>query len=292
MHALLSCFWLKGWRIRLKKLLWRVIPKKTISRLMGQFARKPISRRLIPLYIRYFEIDMEPVKKPLSEFENLLDFFVRAYREEARPIDLREEVVVSPVDGTISQCGTIQEGRLFQAKGHDYSLAELLGEEEAQIKRYYEGQFITIYLSPRDYHRIHNPVAGQVEAMTYIPGDLYPVNQWGVQSVPQLFSRNERLITYVQSPFGRVALVKVGATNVGSIKVVYDQEIVTNSRKAQYIHKVYPEAYSLTKGAELGRFEFGSTVILLFEPHKIDWLSEMKPGKTLRMGQPIAWRKA
>jgi phosphatidylserine decarboxylase len=262
-----------------------------MSRLMGYIARRPFSRRLIPLYIRYFDIDMEPVKKPLSEFENLVDFFVRAYREEARPIDFREEVVVSPVDGTISQCGMIEEGRLFQAKGHYYSLTELLGETEAQVKPFYNGQFMTIYLSPRDYHRIHIPVTGGVEAMTYIPGELYPVNQWGVQKVPRLFSRNERLVTHVQSPFGRIALVKVGATNVGSIKVVYDQDIVTNRRKARYIHKVYPEAYSMSKGAELGRFEFGSTVILLFEPQMIDWVSELKPGKTLRMGQPIAWRK-
>ena len=257
---------------------------------MGYLARRPVSRHLIPYYIRYFQIDMEPVKKPVSEFENLVDFFVRAYKEDARPIDPRDHVIISPVDGTVSQCGTISSGHLFQAKGYEYSLSELLGESESQVQRYYNGTFITIYLSPRDYHRIHSPIDGKVREMTYIPGDLYPVNEWGVQSVPKLFVRNERLITFLQTEYGQIALVKVGATNVGSIKVVYDQEIITNRKKARYIHKAYEEAYPMPKGAELGRFEFGSTVILLFEPQTIEWIQDLQPGTTLRMGQAIAQR--
>lgn len=277
---------MKDWVLRL---LWKGLPKKGISRFVGYMARKPFSRRLIPYYIKHFQIDLTPVKKPLDQFENLLDFFVREYHQNARPIDPRQDVIVSPVDGAVSQIGTIEDGMLLQAKGISYSVLELLGGNEEHTKRFLGGKFVTIYLSPRDYHRIHMPIQGEISEITYIPGKLYPVNKLGVRLIPGLFAKNERVISYITSPIGIVALIKVGATNVGSIRVTFDEKIVTNPRRRQKVkHIHYAKPQRMRKGDELGRFEFGSTVILLFEPNKIEWLIPEKPGVPVQMGQPIA----
>ncbi|SFJ00024.1 archaetidylserine decarboxylase [Thermoflavimicrobium dichotomicum] len=271
------------------RLFWRGLPKKLLSQLVGSLARKPFSRRLIPLYIKHFQIDMTPVKKPIDQFENLLDFFVREYHPEARPIDQDPHLVVSPVDGKISQIGTIEQGTLLQAKGITYSLHQLLGENESYTKKFTGGKFVTIYLSPKDYHRIHMPVEGKIKELTYIPGHLYPVNEWGVKLIPGLFAINERLISYIKTDWGDIALIKVGATNVGSIKVTFDEQVVTNPRKKKtFEHKVYETPHSLLKGEELGRFEFGSTVILLFEPDSIEWEISPEPGTRVYMGQALA----
>jgi phosphatidylserine decarboxylase len=274
---------------RLSKAIWHGIPKKRISRLMGRVARHPFSRHLIPFYIRHFDIDLAPVRKPLDQFEHLLDFFVRELQPEARPIAPGRAKVVSPVDGTVSEGGKIEAGKLIQAKGISYSLAQLLGENEEGVKRFDGGEFVTIYLSPRDYHRIHMPIEGKVVASTYIPGELYPVNEVGVQLVPGLFAVNERIVTYIEGEAGMTALVKVGATNVGSIKVTYDEAIATNPKPNQpFAHKTYPSPKLLPKGAELGRFEFGSTVILLFEPGQITWSIPLAKETKVQMGQEIA----
>ncbi|PTX58271.1 phosphatidylserine decarboxylase [Melghirimyces profundicolus] len=265
------------------------MPKNTISRWMGRFARSPFSRRLIPYFIRRFDVDLTQVEKPVSDYPTLLDFFVRGLKEGARPVNPDPDFIVSPVDGMVSQCGTVSDGTLLQAKGVTYTLEALLGGDEEKVRLFSGGRFITLYLSPRDYHRIHTPVTGKVKGLTYIPGSLFPVNALGVKRVRGLFARNERLITYLDSPAGKVALVKVGATNVGSIRVVYDPEITTNHPgKRRMVTRIYPESNELEKGQELGRFEFGSTVILLLEPGKTEWIGELSPGTRVRMGQPIA----
>ncbi|EGK12064.1 archaetidylserine decarboxylase [Kroppenstedtia eburnea] len=265
------------------------MPKKSVSRWMGRLARSPHSRRLIPYFIRRFDVDLSQVEKPVSQYQTLLDFFVRGLKEGARPVDPDPERIVSPVDGTVSQMGEIHEGTILQAKGVTYTLEALLGGNGEKMSRFEGGRFITLYLSPRDYHRIHTPIQGRVTGLTYIPGSLFPVNALGVQRVRGLFARNERLITFLQSPAGDVALVKVGATNVGSIRVVYDREIVTNCRgRKQILSRDYPGMEALEKGEELGRFEFGSTVILLFEADRIDWVGGLSPGTMIRMGEPIA----
>ncbi|TCS94934.1 archaetidylserine decarboxylase [Hazenella coriacea] len=269
--------------------IWKWMPKKSMSRVVGRFAKHPISRRVIPVYIKMYDIDLSIVKRPLSEYENLLDFFIRELKPEARPIAVDPQVVISPVDGTISQAGMIDQGTLIQAKGVSYSLSELLGENDTYMEKFNGGKFVTIYLSPRDYHRIHMPVSGWIEELTYIPGELYPVNELGVRIFPGLFARNERVISYIQSSCGQMALVKVGATNVGSIKVVFDEKIITNPRNRQLEnHKKYSESYHFQKGDEVGRFEFGSTVILLFEPNQIEWTIEAVSGTKVVMGQSIA----
>lgn len=269
--------------------IWKWMPKKRISRVVGRFAKHPISRRVIPVYIKMYDIDLSIVKRPVYEYENLLDFFIRELKPEARPIATEPQVVISPVDGTISQAGTISEGTLIQAKGVSYSLSELLGANDTYLEKFNGGMFVTIYLSPRDYHRIHMPVSGRIEELTYIPGELYPVNEFGVRMIPNLFARNERVISYIQAPCGHIALVKVGATNVGSIKVVFDEKIMTNSRGRHLEnHKKYNESYHFQKGDEVGRFEFGSTVIMLFEPNQIEWTIDAVSGTKVVMGQSIA----
>jgi phosphatidylserine decarboxylase len=268
---------------------WRSIPKKLVSSWVGKIAQKSFSRHFIPLYIKHFQIDLAPIKKPIDQFENLLDFFVREYRPETRPIAMETDLLVSPVDGRVSQVGSIKQGSLFQAKGINYTLEELLGKQQKYIDRFINGSFLTVYLSPRDYHRIHMPLTGKITESTYIPGQLYPVNEWGVKWIPGLFVVNERLITYIQTELGVVALIKVGATNVGSIKVTYDSDVVTNRRGAASLeHKVYSPPHTLKKGEEVGRFEFGSTIILLLEPGFAEWVKDLKPGTTVQMGQPLA----
>jgi phosphatidylserine decarboxylase len=267
---------------------WKWLPKKRISHCMGKFAKQRWSRYFIPIYIKIFNVDIEFVKKPLRQFNNLLEFFTRELLPEAHPVDFSERVIISPVDGTISQMGTIKQGSLLQGKGIFYSLEQLLGNRKQYVDKFMGGQFVTIYLSPRDYHRIHMPIASEVMESTYIPGELYPVNRFGVGKVPGLFAINERIVSYLYTACGYVALIKVGATNVGSIKVVFDEQITTNPRQSKPIeHKVYSHVH-LHKGDEIGWFEFGSTVILLFEPNRIKWMMEAKPGATVQMGEGLA----
>lgn len=270
------------------RFFWKITPKHSVSRLVGTIAKKRFSRHFIPFYIKKFQIDLHPVKKPVDQFETLLDFFVRELHDNARPIDTDPLKVVSPVDGVVTQMGRIQEGTLIQAKGVSYQLQELLADEK-DVGPFLDGEFMTIYLSPRDYHRIHSPLQGEVTSLTYVPGRLYPVNEAGVRLFPRLFAQNERVISYIEHPEGKVALVKVGATNVGSIKVTFDKQLATNQWKRRQLEKkTYPQAIELQKGEELGRFEFGSTVILIFPPNMIRWLPTIERGSLLQMGQSIA----
>jgi phosphatidylserine decarboxylase len=270
--------------------LLQALPKKAISRWMGRFARSPVSKRFIPYYIKRFDIDLSEVEKPWEEYESLQEFFIRRLKPGARPVDPSPDTVVSPVDGTISQIGTITRDTLIQAKGLEYRLEELLGGDQERAKQFENGEFVTIYLSPREYHRIHAPMKGRITGLTYIPGTLFPVNTFGVRTVRELFVRNERLVTYLtSSELGTVAVVKVGATNVGSVKVTFDPHVVTNQpRKKQMERKSYHPQPELEKGEEMGRFEFGSTVILLFEEGRIRWCRNWCPEDPIQMGQPIA----
>ncbi|GAX88680.1 archaetidylserine decarboxylase [Effusibacillus lacus] len=265
-------------------LLVRLLPKKAISRLAGHFAKSPVSRFLIPFYARFFQVDLEEAEKPIGEYQSLTEFFTRRLRAGARPVAAGEDILTAPVDGVVSQFGLIQEGTLLQAKGVTYSLEQLLGDAR-KAESYEGGMYLTIYLSPRDYHRIHTCLKGTVSGYSYIPGSLYPVNPLGVRNVPGLFARNERLTTYLTSPFGEYAIVKVGATIVGSVQVVYDKKLSTNVRNGQPAHETV-NGPLLEKGDELGLFRFGSTVVCLFQPGmaKLDPLQE---GQFVRMGERI-----
>lgn len=267
------------------------LPQNSMSRTMGKIMASRFSRLAIRHYIRMYNIDLSDVERPVGEFKSLKEFFIRRLKPGARPIEADPHVIVSPVDGTVSQMGHIHEGTLIQAKGKNYQVAELLGHDQELSDRFRGGSFMTIYLSPRDYHRIHAPVDGKLIKYSYLPGRLYPVNQIGVEQVENLFARNERLITFIDNQeLGCVAVVKVGALFVGSVKVVYNRA-TTNVPRGKQITGEIEGAPAVHKGDELGWFEFGSTVILLFEKDQVKWAEDIREGSVLRMGQKLAVQK-
>lgn len=269
--------------------LLSVLPKNALSRAAGRFARTRLSKAVVPGFARSFKINVDEAAKPMADYPTLVDFFCRELKPGARTVDIDPAVLVSPVDGRVAQCGRLDRGELLQAKGVTYTATALLADP-AIAERYAGGYYLTIYLSPQDYHRIHTPAAGKVVGATYVPGTLWPVNAVGVAGVPGLFAKNERLITYLETDFGRIAVVKVGATIVGSVKVVYDARLGTNRPRAQVEEHPHLDGPSLEKAAELGRFEFGSTVILLVEPGNLAWAEGIAPGVPVRLGQALLRR--
>lgn len=253
----------------IKLYFFHLLPKNLLSRIVGKGANitrpKFIVRLAIYIFRLVYKIDLSQAKE--KSFSSFNEFFTRQLQAQYRPLNKDPQTVISPVDGGLGCWGKIENGILFQAKGLEYSLADLLGQKPEYEEFFTEGDYMTIYLSPRHYHRIHSPCSAQVKELYYIPGTLYPVNPFAVQNVPRLFARNERLITLLESEtVGKVAVIKVGATIVGKIKVVYDS--VESNIGKNLIHKTY-EDVSLERGDELGKFELGSTVILLFQKNKI-----------------------
>lgn len=269
--------------------LLRWFPHNAFSRMMGALAgrRWPgwLLGPVIRLYIALFKIEMEQFEGSPGEFATFNEFFARPLKPGARPIADGAGQAVSPVDGRVVSSGKITQGRLIQAKGRDYSLSELLGGDPVW-EEYKGGSFITLYLSPRDYHRIHSPAAGKVTRFIYLPGELWSVSPAGVSNVPRLFSRNERLITVLESDMGEMLLVAVGATVVGRIRVLY-HPVVSNIKGASPLSETLAAPYPVEKGDELGRFELGSTVIMLFRPGQAE-LGGFQPGDPLKMGEPLA----
>ena len=197
-----------------------------------------------------------------------------------------------PVDGAVSQCGPIEAGNIFQAKGHSYTSQALLGGDKADAERFDGGDFATIYLAPKDYHRIHMPIKGTLSKMTYVPGDLFSVNPLTAQNVPGLFARNERVVAIFETEIGPLAMVLVGATIVASIETVWAGTVTPPGGKQVFswdYPTTGPEALTLDKGAEMGRFKLGSTVVMLFAQDAIDTFADgVEPGETTRMGQAFA----
>ncbi|EKR46439.1 phosphatidylserine decarboxylase [Leptospira interrogans serovar Grippotyphosa str. UI 12769] len=250
-------------------LILSVVPKNLLSRLFGLLASSRLPRFiLIPIlkaFARAYKINVDEAELEIQEYNSLNEFFTRALKAEARIIDSADDEMVSPVDAKITGYGDINQRIIIQAKGVDYNLKELLGGSK-YLEDFTNGKYITFYLSPQDYHRIHSPAYGKILGYYYEPGKLFPVNELAVFGIRGLFPKNERLITYLQTEYGKVAVIKVGASNVGRIRVTYDNKIVTNTliRTARTVE--YKEvSIMIGKGAELGRFEMGSTVILLME---------------------------
>ncbi|MDX1582509.1 MAG: archaetidylserine decarboxylase, partial [Thermoanaerobaculia bacterium] len=203
-------------------------------------------------------------------------------REGLRPI---ESDLVSPVDGVLRNFGAVEEGRLEQIKGKTYTLARFLGEDEA-AKRYEQGVFFNLYLSPQDYHHVHAPVGGRVTGSAHIPGMLWPVNDWSLANIDELFSINERVITWIESDLGRVAVVMIGATNVGSMSVTYDSFITNTARTRKTVISEYETPIPIETGAKLGTFHMGSSVVALFEPGRVDLdRVRVKAGDNVHYGQ-------
>jgi phosphatidylserine decarboxylase len=273
----------------------RLLPKNAFSRMVGWLTRRSLPRALLRPAMRRFAahygIDLSECEE-LDSFATFGQFFARPLKPGCRPIAPGDDVLVSPVDGCVSETGLATDGHLVQAKGHDFTLQELLGDP-VLAPRFAGGEWVTIYLSPRDYHRIHFPVPGCVVGYRYIPGQLWPVNSASVRNVPRLFCVNERLVTLLDGPLGPCAVVAVGATVVGRVRAYYDPDVpLTNLRGGRPISHDYAVPIRVEKGAELGVFEMGSTVILVFEKDRVALLPEVRSGARVRVGAFIGGRTA
>lgn len=274
------------------------MPKHALSRLVGKFAAAQagwFTQAFIRWFIRQYKIDMsEAVHESPRAYKTFNEFFTRYLKPELRPLKAdKPELFAHPVDGAISQLGDIEEGRIFQAKGHDYSLTELVGGDPRDAHAFRDGDFATIYLAPKDYHRIHMPCDGVLRKMIYVPGDLYSVNPLTVANVPNLFARNERVVAIFDGEFGKFAMVLVGATIVASIGTVWS-DTVTPPRGDSVHTWEYPasgeQSISLRKGDEMGHFKLGSTVILLFPEDTIAFADDLTAGTVTRMGEVLGQR--
>ncbi|MGA8891757.1 MAG: archaetidylserine decarboxylase [Anaeromyxobacteraceae bacterium] len=271
----------------------RLVPKNALSRAVGAATRLPlpagIGAGVMGAFARRYRIDLSECGE-LSGYRTFGEFFARPLRPGLRPVAPGDEVVVSPVDAVVSEAGLSRAGKLVQAKGIDYTVAALVGDERVGA-RLAGGSYATLYLSPRDYHRIHFPLGGRVLGWRYVPGKLWPVNPASVRTVPGLFTVNERLVTLLDSPLGLVAVVAVGATVVGRVRASYDPAVpVTNLAGGGAQARDYATPIPVEKGQELGAFEMGSTVILAFEPGKVALAPSVAPGARVRVGEAIGGR--
>lgn len=267
-------------------LIWllRWLPKKWMSRLVGRLAqlRAPFAVRW---FAEHYQLNMAEAEFGLEAYPSLLALFTRRLKENARPLDPDPKALLSPADGKYLIAQRITENQLIQAKGKTYTVRGLIGDA-AQAERYLSGSMITIYLSPQDYHRVHAPISGEILGYTQIPGGLFPVNQAAVDEVDRLFATNERMVTRIRSEtLGEVAVVMVGATNVGRIRAYYDDLPPTNDGLEAHRRGDYDPPRPIERGDPLGVFELGSTVILLTE-RPIAFLP-MQPGDVLRMGRSL-----
>ncbi len=256
--------------IKLKLFLVTLLPHHFLSRIMfllTRTSRFPFLKRIMRHYIKKYDIDMNEAEPPeLDAYPTMNALFTRALRADARPIDQHPSAVCSPVDGTVSEIGRIEQHCLLQAKNHSYTLKNLLGGLENRARRFYNGSFATLYLSPKDYHRVHMPYEGKLREMIHVPGRLFSVAPDYVDNVPGLFARNERVISLFDTDRGAMAVILVGAIFVSSIETVWAGTIVPpKARRVTVVDYTHgPHHITLAKGEEMGRFNMGSTVILLF----------------------------
>lgn len=278
------------WKHKLFIALQYVLPQHLLSRLVGMLAENEtpwLKNFLIEKFIRHFGVNMNEAAQPdYKLYHNFNSFFTRPLAEGARTISAGG--VACPADGQVSQLGKIEYGRIFQAKGQSYSALELLGGDAELAAKFDDGLFATIYLSPRDYHRVHMPAAGQLQRTVYVPGDLFSVNTTTAENVPRLFARNERLVAIFDTEYGEMAVVLVGALIVAGIETVWSGQVAPRQRRIETQDFVtLPDPVRLDKGAEMGRFKLGSTAIVLFRKDcGLQWQAEA--GDAVRMGQLLA----
>jgi len=274
-----------------KLLVWLfyVIPHHLISRIVFYITRLhgPFVQPLIKWFIEKFNVDMSEAKdEDIGVYETFNEFFIRDLKPGSRPVVDGVNTLASPADGTVSEAGKIEAGTIFQAKGHEYTVAQLLGGDEAVAKLFENGKFATIYLAPYNYHRLHMPSDGRLVKMIHVPGRLFSVAPWTVKAIPRIFARNERVVCLFSSHAGPMAVILVGAINVAAIETVWSGLVTPPKGK-----KVSEFDYSHTskqykKGVEIGRFNMGSTVIIL-TGKKVEWLQKLRNGNEVKMGELI-----
>ncbi|WP_029215896.1 archaetidylserine decarboxylase, partial [Pseudoalteromonas maricaloris] len=279
---------------KLKIAMQYALPKHAVSRLVGKLAAAEagaLTTKLIKLFIKQYKIDMsEALHEDPAHYKTFNEFFTRPLKPGIRPLAEDSDILAHPVDGAISQLGDVVDGQIIQAKGHNYSLQTLLGGKEEDVAPYVGGKFATIYLAPKDYHRIHMPVDGTLRKMIYVPGDLFSVNPLTAQNVPNLFARNERVVAIFDTEIGPLSMVLVGATIVASIETIWAGTVTPPAGRDVFTW-TYPaegdNAITLKKGEEMGRFKLGSTVILAWGANKAEFLDDQNPETVTRMGTPF-----
>ncbi|BCT90540.1 archaetidylserine decarboxylase [Acinetobacter variabilis] len=274
---------------RLKQQLFiqaqKVVPQHRLSRVVGKIAasENPIVKTaVIAAFKTKYGIDMSIAEQTNAlKFKSFNDFFTRGLRTGVRAVDADSTAIVSPADGAISQLGKIENGDVFQAKGQKFTVENLIADPQL-AEPFKNGEFATVYLSPRDYHRVHMPFAGTLTETLYVPGELFSVNQTTAENIPGLFARNERMVCLFDTELGRMAVVLVGAMIVAGIETVATGKVKPSGRIELNQHNLF-----LEKGAELGRFYLGSTAVILFEENKIQWDEKFKANSTVLMGEAL-----
>ena len=268
-----------------------ILPHHFLSGIMHRLARCENRRwknAFIKLIVRLYGVNLAEAQEPNPEaYPSFNAFFTRALKPEARPLCTEANALLCPADGAISQIGEITTGRILQAKGKLFDATELLGGDPERAKPFLNGKFATIYLSPRDYHRLHMPLAGTLREMVHIPGRLFSVNAATANSVPNLFARNERVAAIFDTEAGPMALVLVGAIFVASIETVWHGEVTPPTRAEVKTWTYVEDAPRLAKGEEMGRFNMGSTIIVLFGDDAVKWDSALTPGTKVRLNQKL-----
>lgn len=277
-------------RNRLAVLFQYILPKQAITLFAGKFASRPCGRlttAVIRWFVKRYKVNMTEAAEPdISRYDTFNEFFTRPLRDDARPIAAVD--FICPVDGAISQFGNIRHKQIYQAKNHEYSTSSLLGGNHQLAEKFDDGSFATLYLSPKDYHRIHMPCNGRLKSMTYVPGSLFSVNPVTVQGVPGLFARNERVICEFESEnTGTFVMVLVGATIVGSMATRWHG--VVNPPRSNHVRTWHynDTPVSFSRGEEMGRFLLGSTVIMLFPAQCLEFCSHWAAGNPVRMGEQM-----
>jgi len=268
-----------------------IAPQKTISRIAGQIAECEntwVKDTFIKNFIKKYNVDMnEAIEPNPNAYKNFNAFFTRAIKPELRPIASGEKAIACPADGAVSQLGDIEYGTLLQAKGSTYSLTSLLGGDAELSNQFVGGKFATVYLSPKDYHRVHMPIDGKLLKMIHIPGKLFSVNKVTAEQIPNVFARNERTVCIFETAVGPMAVILVGAMIVASIETIWAGQVTPFNKNVVTWDYDKLNQVSLKKGEEMGRFKLGSTAIVLFGPNAINWETSLEATTPTSMGMPF-----
>jgi phosphatidylserine decarboxylase len=266
------------------------LPQHALSRLAGvatESTYKPWKNFLIKHFVKAYNVDMTTAAQPDPlAYTSFNDFFTRQLKSDARPIETNH-TITSPADGCISQIGNIQQGRIIQAKGFDFTVNELIGGDDVLASQFVDGKFATIYLAPKDYHRVHMPFAGSLRRMIYIPGKLFSVNTTTSENIPRLFARNERVVCLFDTDIGPMAVVMVGAFFVASIALTWCGVVAPSHTREVTITDYQPGTIQLQQGDEMGYFKLGSTVITLFPANTLEWQAGLNSQSAIVMGQKL-----
>lgn len=270
-----------------------LLPQHFISRLIGKLARCRCVRLkniLISLFIKRYKVDMSSAKNPdYRSYQTFNDFFTRELKPELRPIIQHPKAIACPVDGVVSQASRIKQGRIFQAKGHYFNLVELLGGSEGRSLPFWNGVYSTVYLAPKDYHRVHMPYMGTLEEMIYIPGKLFSVNPTTTSAISGLFAKNERVVCIFSTEIGPMAVIMVGAMIVAGIETSWTGLVAPGNSREIQIQRYDGKQIMLNKGDELGKFMLGSTVIVLFANEGVRWAENVFPENAVLFGSNFGY---